>query len=309
MGDPYSTSTASPPPPAQQQYDYDYNYNYNYNAPPPTSSSSSAYHDQYPQHYGHTSQYDISPIPRSHPDDAGGALVPAPAPEQQQYHDYDHDRLGPQYAPPPPPPGYGIVRQGSNAEYYDQSHHDDLSQSHNPLPSQRDDEGVDPESTDRGLGGAILGGTSGYYLGHKKSHGLLGAVGGAILGSLMENRLKGAGRKEDHGGAGGGDGGSTYVMVIAIAIVIVIAIAIVIVITGMSMGMGMGIITIIITIGIIGIGIIGDDEENDDNAVWDITIVAAGALQQISATWTLVRWLDRNLGARGTSCHDQIYPR
>lgn len=37
-------------------------------------------------------------------------------------------------------------------------------------------------------------------------------------------------------------------------------------------------------------------KENDDTAEWDITIVAAGALQQFSATWTLVRWLDRNLG-------------
>ncbi|RAK72985.1 uncharacterized protein BO72DRAFT_489388 [Aspergillus fijiensis CBS 313.89] len=325
MGEPYSSAQ---PPPAQQQQQYDYNYNY-----------PSAYHDQHPpnyqqqQHYGYPSQCDVTQIPRSHPDEAGGGAPPAPNQQQQpppRYYDYDydydHNRLGPQYEPPRPPPPHGIVRQGSSAEYYNQSQHD-LAQ-----PQPVDHEGADnPESSDRGLGGAILGGTTGFYLGHKKSHGLLGAVGGAILGSLMENKLKEARGKEDHDGSiygGGGGGGSAYGGGV---------------ITGM--GMDMGIITTITTIGIIGIGIIGVRrggvvrgmgrgtvvgkemgmgminsweevrvgekvlwiyqsqlehwqmlKENDDTAEWDITIVAAGALQQFSATWTLVRWLDRNLG-------------
>ncbi|OJK00255.1 hypothetical protein ASPACDRAFT_42841 [Aspergillus aculeatus ATCC 16872] len=222
-GDPYSSSQ---PPPAQQQYDYNYNY-------------PSADHDQFPpnyqqqQPYGYTSQYDVTQIPRSHPDEAGGGAPPAPALDQQDQqppphyydYDYDHNRLGPQYEPLPPPP-HGIVRQGSNAEYYNPSQHD-LSQ---PQP---DDNGDNPGSSDRGLGGAILGGTTGFYLGHKKSHGLLGAVGGAILGSLMENKLKEARGKEDHDGSIYGGGVTT------------------------GMGMGMGIITTITTIAIIGIGIIG----------------------------------------------------
>ncbi|OJJ73771.1 hypothetical protein ASPBRDRAFT_515863 [Aspergillus brasiliensis CBS 101740] len=46
------------------------------------------------------------------------------------------------------------------------------------------------EEGERSLGGAVLGGATGYYLGHKKDHGLLGAVGGAILGNFVSNKMK-----------------------------------------------------------------------------------------------------------------------
>ncbi|KAJ5744641.1 hypothetical protein N7533_009511 [Penicillium manginii] len=47
---------------------------------------------------------------------------------------------------------------------------------------------------DRGFGGSLAGGAAGYYFGHKKEHGLLGAIGGAILGNLIEDKAKKHGR-------------------------------------------------------------------------------------------------------------------
>ncbi|KAJ5682373.1 hypothetical protein N7462_005538 [Penicillium macrosclerotiorum] len=66
------------------------------------------------------------------------------------------------------------------------------------------DRGSRPSETDadlgseRGMGATLAGGAAGYFLGHKKEHGLLGAIGGAIVGNLLENKMKDHGRHE-HG--------------------------------------------------------------------------------------------------------------
>ena len=35
-----------------------------------------------------------------------------------------------------------------------------------------------------------MGGAAGYYMGRKKNHGFLGAVGGAILGNYLGDKVK-----------------------------------------------------------------------------------------------------------------------
>lgn len=47
-----------------------------------------------------------------------------------------------------------------------------------------------PADGDRGIGGAITGGLAGGFGGHQVGHGLLGTIGGAILGSFAEDKLK-----------------------------------------------------------------------------------------------------------------------
>ncbi|KAL4964565.1 PQ-loop repeat-containing protein [Aspergillus stella-maris] len=68
---------------------------------------------------------------------------------------HDENRLGPYYEP--------RAQRGSAADYYGEH--------------------------DRGLGGALAGTAAGFYLGHKKSHGLLGALGGAVLGHILEKNV------------------------------------------------------------------------------------------------------------------------
>jgi len=50
---------------------------------------------------------------------------------------------------------------------------------------------------ERGLGGTVVGGAAGYYVGHKQKHGLLGAVGGAIVGNIVGDAM--SGRHDRHG--------------------------------------------------------------------------------------------------------------
>lgn len=63
-----------------------------------------------------------------------------------------------------------------------------------PVYPQYDKDGRPMESeegeTDRGFGSTIAGGAAGYYLGHKKDHGLLGALGGAIAANFIESKVK-----------------------------------------------------------------------------------------------------------------------
>ena len=47
-----------------------------------------------------------------------------------------------------------------------------------------------PTEIDRGLGGAFTGGLAGGFAGHQANHGFLGTLGGAVLGSFVEDKLK-----------------------------------------------------------------------------------------------------------------------
>lgn len=52
----------------------------------------------------------------------------------------------------------------------------------------------------------MAGGAAGYYLGHKKRHGLLGAVGGAILGHFIQEKgMNGRGIPPPTSAAEGGE--------------------------------------------------------------------------------------------------------
>ncbi|RAK97132.1 uncharacterized protein BO80DRAFT_390341 [Aspergillus ibericus CBS 121593] len=162
----------SPPDGVYQHppYDYDPQQFYNQHHVPPN------------QDPAYSSQYDVSQIPRSYP----AQWVQPDAPLQQPY---DADRLAPQYEPP--------VRRGSNADYYNQSAVD-LAQVAEPTNEQDPNapKGEGEDEGERSLGGAVLGGATGYYLGHKKEHGLLGAVGGALLGNFIGDKLKDRKEKE-----------------------------------------------------------------------------------------------------------------
>lgn len=63
-----------------------------------------------------------------------------------------------------------------------------------PVYPQYDEEGrpIEPADgeSDRGLGSTVAGGAAGYYFGHKKDHGLLGALGGAIAANFIEHKVK-----------------------------------------------------------------------------------------------------------------------
>ena len=50
-----------------------------------------------------------------------------------------------------------------------------------------------------------MGGAAGYYFGHKKNHGVMGAIGGAIAANVLGNKLKGS----KHSG-GSSHGGSSW---------------------------------------------------------------------------------------------------
>ncbi|KAI9837303.1 MAG: hypothetical protein M1819_000377 [Sarea resinae] len=50
--------------------------------------------------------------------------------------------------------------------------------------------GPGPADGVRGMGAVIAGGAAGYWAGHKKGHGLLGAVGGALAAELLEHEYK-----------------------------------------------------------------------------------------------------------------------
>lgn len=53
--------------------------------------------------------------------------------------------------------------------------------------------------------GALAGGALGGYGGHRKNHGFLGTIAGAIAGSKLEDKFKES--HHGHGGHGGHGGG------------------------------------------------------------------------------------------------------
>ncbi|KAJ5161506.1 hypothetical protein N7492_006898 [Penicillium capsulatum] len=92
-----------------------------------------------------------------------------------------HPAAQPRYSPSPsphPPPVFVSDADDDRSSRRDDKHSSDRAD--------------DPE-TERGVGSSLAGGAAGYFLGHKKEHGLLGALGGAILGSFLEDKMKGHG--------------------------------------------------------------------------------------------------------------------
>ncbi|KAL2828460.1 hypothetical protein BDW59DRAFT_49716 [Aspergillus cavernicola] len=120
-----------------------------------------------------------------------GYLGPSSAVVTADSYQHDNSRLSPHYEP--------RGHLGSNADYYDASSLHERSRPSSPRPSShenraREDEMDKGGEGERGIGGALVGGATGYYLGHKKRHGLLGALGGALLGNFLENKME---KKDD----------------------------------------------------------------------------------------------------------------
>ncbi|KAA8651923.1 uncharacterized protein ATNIH1004_000822 [Aspergillus tanneri] len=179
MSDPYTQSAPFQPPTGGEA---------TYYAPPDSVYQNPPY-DYDPHHQPYDQQ-----IPSNHEPPQG-------------YSQYDFTQapgasLSQEPLPPVPPPQteylspasaegrFPLVlpRRGSNSEYYEQyptQRYESEKLPPSPQPSctshrDEDMEGGDSQDpgSERSLGGAVLGGATGYYLGHKQSHGLLGAVGG-----------------------------------------------------------------------------------------------------------------------------------
>ncbi|KAL9109841.1 MAG: hypothetical protein Q9227_005544 [Pyrenula ochraceoflavens] len=72
----------------------------------------------------------------------------------------------------------------------------------NPQHQQNPNAPYDPNAPEgeRGLGGALAGGAAGAFFGHKQGHGVLGTIGGAIMGSLAQDKFKDHGKHGKHHG-------------------------------------------------------------------------------------------------------------
>ncbi|KAI7946560.1 hypothetical protein MJO29_011087 [Puccinia striiformis f. sp. tritici] len=96
-------------------------------------------------------------------------------------------------------PGGGYQAQpshGQSNQYNDGSSHGqhNYSQPQNQFNSNSQQQGSG-QPGDRGLMGAVAGGAAGGLVGKKNNHGFLGTIGGAIVGSLLEDATK----KKKHG--------------------------------------------------------------------------------------------------------------
>lgn len=153
---------------AYQQYPQDrppQSYGGEYTSQGPHSShyQQSQYQEQQqPPHYGGAYENNQHQQFPQHPNYAG----PANPSYDQQYRGQTY----PQNAPQPP-------HNYLNAPYGQPSH----PQYGAPQPGTEED---------RGLMGALAGGAAGGFAGHKMNHGILGTLGGAVAGSMLEDKLK-----------------------------------------------------------------------------------------------------------------------
>jgi hypothetical protein len=186
QGDQQWQQPSGPPPGyANQTYHqgYDQNRTYDYRSPAAQDYEQSYtqhqhYQESYNQYPHNPSQYE-GPAPAEHPygqpdysaqsqsygygDEAQRTHSPYPAQPDSQYEDFN--------PPPGPPPA-------SHGGPYP------------PYESDVQADPNDPNAQDRGLMGAVAGGALGAYGGHKVHHGFLGAVAGAITGSVAEDAYK-----------------------------------------------------------------------------------------------------------------------
>jgi len=108
----------------------------------------------------------------------------------QSYNSYQY-----QQQPPSSSSSYYQSQTAANNSYYNQS----------SAPVN-----ADGTTADRGLLGAVTGGAAGAFAGHKaRGHGVLGALGGAILGSLTEDYAK-KGKKNKNKTHSGGSSSSIF---------------------------------------------------------------------------------------------------
>ncbi|CEO58931.1 hypothetical protein PMG11_03623 [Penicillium brasilianum] len=160
----------------------------NYGYTPQPNPSPSPYHLTPEPHQGGAPQRSYTPV--GQPDYLGPVTTTGMAPpgegkvpENLGYYGYPADQ--PRYTPSASPHPPSVRVSDADQQHYrgDETH-----------PSNHD---ADAEG-ERGIGSSLAGGAAGYYFGHKKNHGLLGAIGGAIVGNFLEDKLKDSGR-HSHG--------------------------------------------------------------------------------------------------------------
>ncbi|PPJ52562.1 hypothetical protein CBER1_11023 [Cercospora berteroae] len=207
----------TPPQPAcgQQQQEYG-------NYPP---GEGQGYNQQYQQYPGPGSNQGYG--------DNQGSAQSYYGRNDQPYQQYSHD--GPQEQPPHqnyqsgPAPGYTPAPGQYNQQYggptppqdyppygkqqqYPPHHMQQPSGQVDNFRSQFDQPYAQPNASgyyspsgpyppgaseqDRGLVGALAGGAAGAYGGHKMNHGVIGTIGGAVAGSMLEDAYKKKGKKD-----------------------------------------------------------------------------------------------------------------
>ncbi|OQD78423.1 hypothetical protein PENDEC_c001G03907 [Penicillium decumbens] len=172
---------------------------------------------QYPSRYQQQPYSAADPQP-----DPNYAYPPQPSPYHLGPEPYQPDRsytpvgqpdhLGPIAGFPPTSSGkvpenlgyYGAAEQPRYAPSNPHASSSDSNTRENSGEIRQGEQDEDPGS-ERGIGSSLAGGAAGYYFGHKKDHGLLGALGGAIIGNMLENKVKGHdrpshGHRHSHGG-------------------------------------------------------------------------------------------------------------
>ena len=120
------------------------------------------------------------------------------SPPNQQYPSVDNQsypsnfRYGQQYDPPSygQNPSYGQEYPSPPLNYIQQPSSDvDAFRSHFDVPEAGSSQYPDAQQ-DRGFLGAFTGGAAGLVGGHKMGHSVLGAIGGGIAGSKLEDAYK-----------------------------------------------------------------------------------------------------------------------
>ncbi|KAL2014001.1 hypothetical protein VTN00DRAFT_1526 [Thermoascus crustaceus] len=110
--------------------------------------------------------------------------------------------------------GYGQPQSYGQPQQYGYQQQPQQSYGHQPYGEQNRqyEQGAPGEAQEgeRGLGGAIAGGIAGGFAGHKANHGFLGTIGGAIVGSILEDAVKKHGEKKEHEHGSHGSHGNPY---------------------------------------------------------------------------------------------------
>ncbi|GLI73949.1 hypothetical protein PoHVEF18_002181 [Penicillium ochrochloron] len=163
--------------------------NPNYGYAPHPSTSPSPYHLAPEPYQGGAQERSYTPV--GQPDYLGPVTTSGmpprhegKVPENLGY--YGHPADQPRYTPSASPRPPSVHVSDADKQHY-------RSDENHPSDQDGDAEG------ERGIGSSLAGGAAGYYFGHKKDHGLLGAIGGAIMGNFIEDKLKDKGGRHSHG--------------------------------------------------------------------------------------------------------------
>ncbi|KAL2054868.1 hypothetical protein ABVK25_004690 [Lepraria finkii] len=109
---------------------------------------------------------------------------------QPQNQGYGYEQNNQQAYGQQQPYGQQTAPYGQEHNQYGQEGYQNQQQYGQQQQPQHPQNGEQPADGERGIGGAIHGGITGGVFGHQAGHGILGTIGGAILGSFAEDKLK-----------------------------------------------------------------------------------------------------------------------